>query len=713
MEQFEFIKAQAVWIKGRETEKNLHLSFRTGIENVDATILHLTGSTVYRIFVNGQFIAIGPARTASGYYKVDSYDLNPYLTSDNNVLVIEVIGYNVNSYYTLDQPSFLTAEVVQKGEVVTYTGGDHFTCQVFEERVQKVQRYSFQRPFAESYRLTQATQAFRTSDSCDDDPDSGEILSVVGSKTTIVRDVRYPEYEVLVPDQAVVSGSVDLTYQCESILEDRSYINIGDTLKGYVKDELEEHLSKDYQNMSFDSLHQSLGLEKQYKLADNSYRTFAFPFNATGMIAFKVECEEPTVIYGLFDEILLDDDVDATRMASCNCVKLSLDSGSHDFVSFEPYTMKYLKLAVTNACTIKDVRLIEYKHPPVSNHVKLPVSRPKLQKIYDAALETYLSNSVDTFSDCPSRERAGWLCDSFFTARVEKCLTGKSILERSFLENFIIAKDFPYLPEGMLPMCYPADHYDGTFIPNWAMWFVLQLNEYFERSGDRDLIEAAKVRVYDLLKYFGPFVNELGLLENLESWVFIEWSKAADFVQNINYPSNMIYACMLEAIGNLYNDEHCTNQSNKMKETIRLRSYNGQFFTDNELRENGKLVNPDNTSEVCQYYAFFTGVATQEFYPDLWETLVDEYGPQRKLDNSYPKVHFANAFIGNYLRLELLFQQGLMDQLLDEVEDYFYNMAVRTGTLWEHDTPEASCNHGFASHIIYWLAYIYEMNSPS
>ena len=25
-------------------------------------------------------------------------------------------------------------------------------------------------------------------------------------------------------------------------------------------------------------------------------------------------------------------------------------------------------------------------------------------------------------------------------------------------------------------------------------------------------------------------------------------------------------------------------------------------------------------------------------------------------------------------------------------------MAERTGTLWENDTPHASCNHGFASH---------------
>jgi alpha-L-rhamnosidase len=34
-------------------------------------------------------------------------------------------------------------------------------------------------------------------------------------------------------------------------------------------------------------------------------------------------------------------------------------------------------------------------------------------------------------------------------------------------------------------------------------------------------------------------------------------------------------------------------------------------------------------------------------------------------------------------------------------------MAERTGTLWENVDVSASCNHGFASHVIYWLNGIY------
>lgn len=48
------------------------------------------------------------------------------------------------------------------------------------------------------------------------------------------------------------------------------------------------------------------------------------------------------------------------------------------------------------------------------------------------------------------------------------------------------------------------------------------------------------------------------------------------------------------------------------------------------------------------------------------------------------------------------------EQMLQEFKGYFYRMAVKTGTLWENDTERASCNHGFASHVAYWLLQLRE-----
>lgn len=101
----------------------------------------------------------------------------------------------------------------------------------------------------------------------------------------------------------------------------------------------------------------------------------------------------------------------------------------------------------------------------------------------EAAIETFRQNAVDLFFDCPSRERAGWLCDSFFTGRVEYLLTGKTAIETGFLENFLHEECYAALPEGMFPMCYPADPYvfyeDGIY----TMVYVTE-NLYYRTSSD-------------------------------------------------------------------------------------------------------------------------------------------------------------------------------------------------------------------------------------
>ena len=75
----------------------------------------------------------------------------------------------------------------------------------------------------------------------------------------------------------------------------------------------------------------------------------------------------------------------------------------------------------------------------------------------------------------------------------------------------------------------------------------------------------------------------------------------------------------------------------------------------------------------------------------------------RKQTKAHWDVHIANSFIGNMLRFELLSRFGNQQQILDESTAYLLYMAERTGTLWENDGAYASCNHGFASHIVHTL----------
>src|SRR5512138_613920 len=108
-----FSEAQAVWPEGREKERNITVGFTASFEQPcrGATWLGVTGATLYRVFLNGDFLGHGPARGPHGFYRVDEWNLSDRLKPGINRIAIEVAGYNANSYYLLDQPSFLQAEI--------------------------------------------------------------------------------------------------------------------------------------------------------------------------------------------------------------------------------------------------------------------------------------------------------------------------------------------------------------------------------------------------------------------------------------------------------------------------------------------------------------------------------------------------------------------------------------------------------------------------
>lgn len=696
-----FVKAVPVWAKGRETEMNVTLLFFAdvdvkSVDDAKGMILRSTGSTVMRVSVDNKVVAYGPARGPHGWFRVDEWDMSKYLTPGKHLLAIEVAGYNANSYYHLDQPSFLQAELVDGNGNVLFATAPQGGEGVFEAvdytgiRVQKVQRFSFQRPFIEVYKIDEHTE-LATID-----------LARQPEVRYLPRRVPYPEFAILKPAAWGKTGKFTTLDKLESPWRNRSLVNIGPKLKGYKLEELEVCLSDEVQafQTTLDPDAKPLSLGSTYSAGD--VQIIDMGANYCGFFGIEIEPNEETEIVLTFDEIATEGgDVDFLRLGTCSAIKWTIaNTLSNTYEAIEPHVGRYAKLhCVKGSFTLKDFYIREYAYPPI-REASFDCSDKRLTKVYDAATLTFRENTVDVFFDCPHRERAGWLCDSFFTARVAFDLTGKTDVEQAFYENYMLPESFKYLPDGMLPMCYPADHYDGIYIPNWAMWFVAELQEYAKRSPDQSTVRGLKKKIEKLFAFFEQYENADGLLEKLSSWVFIEWSAANNFVQDVNYPTNMLYAFALNAAGELYNVPKWKEKAEKIRAKIREQSYDGEFFVDHATRQpDGSLKIERDRSEVCQYFAFFFKTATPELYPELWATLLDKFGPNREKEGLYPEVHKANAFVGNVVRLELLASADRGAQLLDESLAYNEYMADQTGTLWENDGAYASCNHGFASHI--------------
>ena len=64
-----FSAAQPIWPAGKQLEKNITIGFwgEFNINEGQEAILKITGSSLFRIYLNGQFIGHGPARAALGH----------------------------------------------------------------------------------------------------------------------------------------------------------------------------------------------------------------------------------------------------------------------------------------------------------------------------------------------------------------------------------------------------------------------------------------------------------------------------------------------------------------------------------------------------------------------------------------------------------------------------------------------------------------------
>lgn len=697
-----FRKAIPVWPKGQAETMNAFYGFRTVFDAKRGVrpVLRVTGCSDYRISLNGRHVGWGPARAPKGYFRVDEIPLSA--REGRNVVAVEVAGYNAASYYHMKQPSFLQAEITDGDRVLAATGTEGaFEAQPLP-RVQKVVRYSYQRPFSEVYRLSPGFDDWKYG--------KGGFSAVELEQRPPVkylpRRAPYADFRINGPFKPVSSAKFRYD-RSRRVLPMRFVENVGTgptDLSGFEKKDLEVNWCYDIQRMvSTDRVSVADGdaSRKVFRMDGSDSMIFDAGLNDTGFVGLRVKCLKPGTVAVKFDEILVDGEVSPTRYDCANVIVWEFAKpGMYAVESFEPYTLKYLDVMVRNgAFEISSPYMRTFKNPD-ARKAKMASSDKALTKIFEAARETYAQNAADVFTDCPGRERAGWLCDSFFTSRASILFTGSLEGERLFLENYALPDAFEHLPDGMFAMCYPADFGNGNFIPNWAMWLVIEVEEFKRRGGDPNLVEAFRPKLAKLIDYLKTFRNSDGLLEKLPQWVFVEWSRANSLVQDVNYPSNMAWAETLDVMNRLYGMPELAEEARKVREKILEQSWTGEWFCDNAVRQkDGTLKLSGECTETCQYYAFYFKTATPKSHPKLWRTLVEDFGPKRRETGLHPKIWPSNAFIGNYLRLECLSREGLSRQILDETRGFFLYMAELTGTLWEHVGTAASCNHGFASHV--------------
>jgi len=656
---------QTIWSE-QKTESNTELLFALKVgKKVDAR-LSLVAKDIYNLYINGEFVSYGPARSAKGYCRVDKINIGSFLTRKVNVIEVYVQYNGTRTLCFSDDDPYFGAELISNGEVIAVS--EDFDCYLMNDKTIKVERMSSQRGYVEVYR--QDKNRYLNSD---------ERLKLktkrVDCPIILERNVSYSKNE---RSDARILERNKFSSDGKNIWENdfTKMLDSGKGLYSYKRSECECVLSKELLMFKRDR--------------DGIFDSYLFSFDDVecGKFVIKAELYSDADIWLVYDDILIDGDVLFNREQIIHGLKWSLKAGSYTLYSQEVYSAKYIRLIIGGKADIKSFSVIRIENP--ANIKEFNCKDEELTAIYDAAVRSFRQNAYDILTDCPSRERSGWLCDSYFIGKAESFFTGCNVVEKNFLENYKYYKNEIFDNDGILPMCYPSVSKDkNDYIPNWILWFVLEVKDYRERTGDDEFVMSLSGKVRAAMDFFANYENEFGLLENLDGWVFVEWSKSNDYVAGVNCPSNILYYAALDAAADLLGDTLLKSKANKLKNVIIDMFYDGKMFYDEAFRDGGKLCRMSYATETCQNYAAYFNIIDNATEPAFYDNFYNRFAEY--------KLSPSNVFIGYILRLLTLCRDGQYERVEKECKDMFLPMAIKTGTIWELFADNASCNHGFGS----------------
>ncbi|MBE6558553.1 MAG: hypothetical protein E7661_06045 [Ruminococcaceae bacterium] len=721
MNTYTFQKARRIFcpLSGAEAaERNKeavnHYCFYTKIEldeDFSDAVFALTGRNMYRLYVNGEIVMHGPARTAHGYCRVDEVDISPFLTEGENYLAVEVMVYgDVYNRYSNDctlESGMFIGEVRVNDEVVCATGVDPWQVGRLKARAPHTQRISHSREAAEVYFLDDEFYGWTVGRA---DFAEAALMDESDAPTYLTHEALQPTLEEHPITQLVEYGScfIDKDKPLTTLFYEKNSPYYA-ALPEHPLEDCRRTVERAFHGVSvLRSRAGSLFLDGE----GDKFVLFDGGESRVGFVGIEFSCDHDGVVDIVHSELLNPDGSIPYYHDVVTRLHVNGKRPRHAFVTMEPCLARYIKIYFrgTGDVTLRGLSILDYAYPDEMRS-GFQCSDDNINRLYNAAKKTLILNTMDIFMDCPERERGGWLCDSLWTARAAQMMLSDTRVEKEFIENFLLTPS-----DGMFhaffPEAYPGNKpnfKEMTGITTWSFWLMCEFVEYVERTGDYAFRDEYADRVASFVKGSLDFIGQSGLLENLP-WLFIDWSLSnhGEYQQPISTPANALYAYMMVKLGRLYQKEEWISRGAHIRRTlweaILAESEMGletlTTFPDSfEMGTDGKLHGRGKTSESGMATALWAGLFLPGQAPLMDDFVINRMGPAPHFASD-PNIGKSQLFIGLCIRLDLLARFGAYDKMYEDMlAIYEPQLREGPGTLWENQIIDTSSRcHGFTAH---------------
>jgi len=423
----------------------------------DHAQLFISADDYYKLYVNGQYVGQGPAQSSPNHYYYNVYDIDRYLQAGSNVIAVHVYyhGLITRAYSSADYRQGVMIELELNGNLLLGT-----------DRTWKIKR-------AEEYRAKDTvgynTQFYEHIDNRLKEPEWRSVTyrDVAWKQASIVQHPDYQLVEQLTPPVAqYIIQPVQVVKQANGY-----FVDFGHELTGAV--------------------------------------TMIAKGKAGQMI--EIRCGEE-----------LDDNGTVRQDMRCSCTYRDIWtlSGEEDTLEWFDYKgFRYVEIIVSsNTVDMESIAAVA-RHYPIPDHaVALKSENKLLEEIWSICRDGVIYGTQDYYTDCPTREKGGYLGDNTVTAPAHFYITGDVRLYRKTLKDFALTSRICPGLMAVTPGSYMQE------IADYSLQWPMQVLQYYRYSGDLEFIHEMLPYAIGLVTYFQKYIGADALLHNVkDKWNLVDW----------------------------------------------------------------------------------------------------------------------------------------------------------------------------------------------
>jgi alpha-L-rhamnosidase len=432
---------------------------------------------------------------------------------------------------------------------------------------------------------------------------------------------------------------------------------------------------------------------------------YDFGQNASGIFSIKVKGNRGTVIRIRPDE-LINDEGNVIQKSGGGPHEYNYTLRGNGLESWQPkftyYGFRYADVeviepegAIENS-EIVDLRMLHTRNasPSVGS---FSCSDTLFNQIFNLINWGIRSNMASVLTDCPHREKLGWLEVPYLMGTSIHYNYDVRLLYNKVIDDMISSQ----LENGLVPSIAPTYMISrGAFrdSPEWGSASVIMPWLLYKLYGDKE----ALVRSYPMMKGYVEYLNSK-TENNILSYGLGDWfDLGPDFPGEAQLTPKAVTATSI-----FYYDLKILIQ------TARLLDYRGDIDKYEELARNVKKAfleayfQPESSvvstgSQTAYAMPFYTGLIPEEYKKRVFNNLVDSI-----IKNNYA---LTSGDIGYHFLVRVLSHQGRSDILYKmnnrtDVPGYGYQLRKGATSLTESwaALPSVSNNHMMLGHLMEWF----------